>query len=179
MKDQEEALVELWGVKKVVVAGKVSPHPDDPFGSILMMRGEKSIIFPEIPMERNIGYATYLNYMVHLEELGIDVIKVDSEKDLAHAMAAQYARSLRAAKPDRMVKRRIVSVDPEANAVKALYPKLSVQACESIARVAGVKLGRDWLQEIRDKNGGDLLIKDIVEALPGVGRPTIRNIFGV
>lgn len=181
MKDQEEVLVELDGVKKVVVAGRVLPHPEDPINSVQIFRGDGSYepLFPEVPSERQVGYATYVNYMVHLEELGIDVVKIDSEHYLNHTIAALYARSLRAPRPDRMVKRRIVSVDPQANAVKALYPKLSVQACESIAQVAGVELGRTWLQEIRDKNGGDLLIKDVVASLPGVGRPTIRRIFGV
>lgn len=131
------------------------------------------------PEDRQVLFSTFVNYQVHLQELGIDVVKIDSEDDLAYTVGAMYARSLRRPKPDRIVKRRIVSIDPQANAVKALYPHLNVQACESIAKVAGVTLGRQWLQDIRDDNGGDLLIGKVVEALPGVGRPTIRKIFGV
>lgn len=178
MQDQEEALVELPGVKKVLIAGRIDPHPTN-HEAVLLYRGGRGNIFPETPDERQVLFSTYVNYQVRLEELGIDVVKVDSEDDIGLALAAFYSRSLRAPKPDRIVKRRIVSVDPQANAVKALYPKLNVQACESIARVAGVNLGRDWLQDIRDQNGGDLLISKVVEALPGVGRPTIRKIFGV
>lgn len=174
--------MELPGVSKVLIAGQIKPHPDDQSSVLYANKPTSEVnVFKGGWTEEKFAYSAYINYMVHLEELGIDVVKIDSISYLGLALAGMYSRSMHAPRGDRIVKRRVVSVSPEANAVKALYPdlRLDAKACESIAKVAGVRLGMGWLNELREKNDGKLLIKDITEALPGVGRPTIRRLFNV
>lgn len=170
--------MEAGGVSKVLVVGQVIPHPSDPS---LTLTSNSDHPFIHQRTEHVFTYSGYLNYMVHLQEIGIDVVKIDSIEHTGVALAGMYVRSLRSPRGERIIKRKVVSVSPEANAVKALYPnlRLDVKACESIAKVAGVKLGTDWLDRMREERGGELLVKEVVEALPGVGRPTIKNLFGV
>ena len=178
MSEQEMTLVEVGGVSKVLVVGQVVPHGSDPS---LTLTSPSADPFSSKWVEHVFAYSGYLNYMVHLQEIGIDVIKIDSIDHIGVALAGIYVRSLRSPRGERIIKRKVVSVSNEANAVKALYPnlRLDVKACETLAQVAGVKLGTEWLDEMRAERGGELLIKEVVEALPGVGRPTIKRLFGV
>lgn len=170
--------MEVGGVSKVLVAGQIVPHWSDPS---LTLTSPTNEAFHQNWVEHVFAYSGYVNYMVHLQEIGIDVVKIESIDHLGVALAGMYVRSLRPPRGERIIKRKVVSVSPEANAVKALHPnlRLDVKACETLAKVAGVKLGTEWLDEMRAERGGELLIKEVVEALPGVGRPTIKRLFGV
>lgn len=182
MQAQEQDLLDLPGEKALVVTGRIMATDD----------GNLAYLDSASPLETEFSlrntwathdyrYLAVVNYLSHLQERGITVVRCDYEKDVGRVIAGMYARSWKPQHDvERVIRKRQVSLTPEGNAVKALFPTLRLRGeqCDTIARVAGVKLGTDWLEQLRDDKGR-LKIKDVQAQLPGVGRPTIKRIFGI
>jgi len=176
MQAQEQDLLDLPGEKAVVVTGRIRASEDG--------NSQYSDSFSDgfDPWEyHSYRYTAIVNYLSHLQERGITVVRCDYERDVGRVLAGIYARSWKTTKTeDRVIRVKQVSLTPEANAVKSMFPHLRLRGeqCDTIARVAGVQIGKNWIDECRNENG-KVIIKQLQDKLPGVGRPTIKAIFGV
>ena len=176
MQAQEQDLLDLPGEKAVVVTGRIRASEDG--------NSQYSDSFSDgfDPWEyHSYRYTAIVNYLSHLQERGITVVRCDYERDVGRVLAGIYARSWKTTKTeDRVIRGKQVSLTPEANAVKSMFPHLRLRGeqCDTIARVAGVQIGKNWMDECRNENG-KVIIKQLQDKLPGVGRPTIKAIFGI
>jgi len=186
MQAQEQDLLDLPGEKALVVTGQMASDSDgnifysddDPtwYGQGYGYDHDASIF-----IKHDYRYTAVVNYLSHLQERGITVVRCDYEKDIGRVIAGMYARSWKPVKDvERVIRKRQVSLTPQGNAVKALFPNLRLRGeqCDTIAQVAGVELGTGWIDECRDDKG-KILVKNVQAMLPGVGRPTIKRMFGV
>ena len=176
MQDQEARMLELDGDKYVVIVGEVrsgqsgdtwTEHiPSKITGSTGMdamlrtgfeeaTRYYKAFRFP---------YSGTLNYLSRIQELGIGVVHVAQEADLGIALFGMYNRSLKV--KSSMVARTVSKkLDPQVQAVMAMYPGLRMQAAESLVERYGpfriVPKGVDYKQLMK---------------LPGLGKTSAKKI---
>ena len=176
MQAQEQDLLDLPGEQAVVVTGRIRASEDG--------NSQYSDSFADgfdTWEYHQYRYTAIVNYLSHLQERGITVVRCDYERDVGRVLAGIYARSWKTTKTeDRVIRVKQVSLTPEANAVKSMFPHLRLRGeqCDTIAKVAGVQIGKNWIDECRNESG-KVIIKQIQNKLPGVGRPTIKAIFGV
>ena len=176
MQTQEQDLLDLPGEKAIVVTGRIKAATD---GYTLY---DDSLVSGFTPWEyHEYRYTAIVNYLSHLQERGITVVRCDYESDVGRVIAGIYSRSWHPTKTEeRVIRIKQVSLTPEANAVKSMFPHLRLRGdqCDTIAKVAGVAMGTDWLNDCRNENG-KIVIKQVQQKLPGIGRPTIKAMFGV
>lgn len=146
MQDQEARLLELQGDKFVVVVGEIVATCKGAVISNPRKGGTrltpKTDAHSHTWSEEHIGkvnkypYSGVMNYLSRLQELGIGVMTISREADLGLALYGMYTRSLKA-KSSIIARTVSKKLDPQVQAVMAMYPGLRMQAAESLVQRYG------------------------------------------